>query len=236
MTDWKWFRHRIGSDPKLSKLVREFGTDGYAVYFKALEYIYDGGLGDIEVEEIASTFGLDTERVTAILTYAKDKCKGLLKLDSNGFWTSTKALELMAEDEDRKEANREKQRRFRESHNHNVTVSNGYVAVSNPIDKSQKRKDTDKSKEKDKVPKESDRPTDRPTLENVVYIMRKVGRNFDASRFFDYWEQKGWMIDGEPIRRLESVVRSWPNDKPAPTPTESHPEYAKRMEEARTSL
>lgn len=240
MKDWsesRWFRHRIGSDPKLSKLVRRFGSDGYAVYFKALEYIYDGGLGDLEVEELAEFLGLEKAAVEEILNYAETECRGLLSSSEDGSWTSRKALELMDENEAKKEANRAKQKRFRDSHNGNVTVSNGYATVSNPIEKRREEKKREDKRERDcRLSRETDDDR-RPSLSEVKDLMKRFGRTFDIERFMEYQERNGWMVDGEPIRDLGSIIRSWPEDKVnRDDPDGIEAKYAERMEQARTHL
>lgn len=243
MKDWsesRWFRHRIGSDPKLSKLVRRFGSDGYAVYFKALEYIYDGGLGDLEVEELAEFLGLEKAAVEEILNYAETECRGLLSSSEDGSWTSRKALELMDENEAKKEANRAKQKRFRDSHNGNVTVSNGYATVSNPIEKrreEKKRKERENMGEKNKEKESDDSFGPLPPSHSAVEdYMKSIGRSFNVDRFMDYWSSIGWRINGEPISDIKALVRRWPDDYGRSEPEDDNGKYAERMEQARTHL
>lgn len=241
MNDWKWFRHRIGSDPKLSKLIREFGAEGYAVYFKALEYIYDGGLGEAEIDEIAIIFGLQKSQVMLILKYASESCYGLLVNNKeDGTWTSRKAIELMEEDEDRREANRAKQKRFRESRNGNVTVSNGNVTVSNPLDnKNKKEKDIRREVEKREKNKQKESGDPQvalpPAKEAVEAYMISIGRHFDVERFMDYYSSIGWKLKGEPIADVEALIRRWPDDNHTES-YEDHPDYEDIERDSRRSL
>ena len=65
-----------------------------------------------------------------------------------------------------------------------------------------KKKDTKVSKEKAHfVP---------PTLENVIGYCREKGfEGFDAQRFIDFYECKGWMVGKNKMKDWKAAVRNW---------------------------
>lgn len=72
----KWYKHftRAHRDPKIKKLVNDFGADGYAVYFYCLELIADSLESDnitFELEDDAELIGqylkIDTLKVEKIM-------------------------------------------------------------------------------------------------------------------------------------------------------------------------
>lgn len=244
MNDWKWFRHRIGSDPKLSKLIRQFGTDGYAVYFKALEYIYDGGLGQSEVDEIAIIFNLQISQVTNILKYASDCCYGLLIYNKeDGTWTSRKAVELMEEDEKTRQSHRDRQKRYMNKRDSQMTVDDSHVTVSNSqmTPKNKKEREKDIRRDLDKREKNKQKESDDsfgslpPKKEAVEAYMHSIGKTFDVDRFMDYYSSIGWKLKGEPIADVEALIRRWPDDHITHN-VENHPEYREIEESSRRTL
>jgi hypothetical protein len=72
-----------------------------------------------------------------------------------------------------------------------------------------KKKDTSVSKEKVHfVP---------PTLENVIGYCREKGyKNFDAQRFVDFYECKGWMVGKNKMKDWKAAVRNWARGENAP--------------------
>lgn len=65
----------------------------------------------------------------------------------------------------------------------------------------------------DPVPDPSPVPTPgdgKPTAEEVEEYARSLGApNFIGKVFIDYYEERGWKINGEPIRDWRALVRRW---------------------------
>jgi len=49
----------------------------------------------------------------------------------------------------------------------------------------------------------------RPTLAQIEAHCRKTKSPVDPKRFFEYYEAKGWRMNGEPIRNWKSALRFW---------------------------
>lgn len=236
MSDWtskdKWFRHRvnsIGSDARLGKLLRISGAEGYAVYFLALEYIYDEGLGEIELEDMAAKLKMKKDDVTLCLQLMQDKCNGLL-VSKDGRWTSPKAEELMAKDQAKRDDMKQRSKKYRDTHK-NVTNVNENIRKNTEInalisfEKEESKKEEHKnSLTKGLVLKGVVGGKGRPTREEVVSSMQRMGRSFDPDAFIAFFDSNGWTIKGEPMRNLDSVVKAWPDDKAGQRDTHGYKE------------
>ena len=171
----------------------------------SLEYIYDGGLGQAEVDEIAIIFNLQNSQVTNILKYASDCCYGLLIYNKeDGTWTSRKAVELMEEDEKTRQSHRDRQKRYMNNRDSQMTVDDSHVTVSNsqmtPKNKKEREKDIrrdldkrEKNKQKESGDSFGSLP---PKKEAVEEYMHSIGRDFDVERFMDYYSSIGWKPHG----------------------------------------
>ena len=92
-----WFRHSCTpeGDPRFDAMRIEYGAEGYTVFFNALQYIYKGKCGRLEVKAISNKYGIPEERVNEILVYMEEECEGILHRDDDGLWVSDRATEEM---------------------------------------------------------------------------------------------------------------------------------------------
>lgn len=255
MADWTskgWFRHRISStsDPKFGKLVRLYGAKGYAVYFMALEFIYDGELGDMEVETIADILKMNSEEVVSILETCSESCAGLLSKNDDGTWTSSKATELLSADEEKREEKREKVREYRRRLKSETERTGTCENETERSPKKEEYKNLD-SKKKDVKNLDFKKGESKkgvvggescdslgslpPKKEAVEAYMHSIGKTFDVDRFMDYYSSLGWKLRGEPIRDVEALIRRWPDDHITHN-VENHPEYREIEESSRRTL
>ena len=232
--DWStnnWFRHRInsiGSDSKLSKLVREYGSDGYAVYFCSLECIYSDGLGKFEVDTIADTLKISTDRVVEILTFAETSCGGLLVSDLCGNWTSRKANQLADADKEKREAKKQRQREYRARHN----VEERSDTFRNDEERSPKNREEKRREEKKRKENNGGREINKeksplpPTSDTISSYISSIGKRFNVERFIDYYATRNWMVDGVSVSSEEqwkALARRWPEDWDKKQQTDTHP-------------
>ena len=49
----------------------------------------------------------------------------------------------------------------------------------------------------------------KPTVEQIAQYCRERNNKVDASRFFDYYESKGWMIGKNKMKDWKACVRTW---------------------------
>lgn len=52
-----------------------------------------------------------------------------------------------------------------------------------------------------------------PSLEEVEEFCKAEGLNNDPSRFWNYYEGRGWMLGSQPMANWKAVLKSWGNDK-----------------------
>lgn len=94
----EWFKHDVHclQDDKLFALVSRYGTDGYAVFFHALEAMYANNgepLSEIALRRIAFDLGLEFGKVQTILDFAASEgCNYLFVNEGVGF-TSARVLD-----------------------------------------------------------------------------------------------------------------------------------------------
>ena len=70
-------------------------------------------------------------------------------------------------------------------------------------------KDKYKDKYKESECKSAPRFT-RPTIDDVkAYADEQKYPNFDAQRFMDYYESKGWLVGKSPMKDWKAAVRNW---------------------------
>lgn len=54
-----------------------------------------------------------------------------------------------------------------------------------------------------------------PRVDEVVDFIIEEGLKVDARRFFEYYEEQGWQMNGEPIRDWKAVCRRWSKNESA---------------------
>lgn len=50
---------------------------------------------------------------------------------------------------------------------------------------------------------------DFPDLKDVAAMVSKEHLGVNPEKFFRYYEERNWMIDGEPVRDWKKLLRSW---------------------------
>lgn len=56
-------------------------------------------------------------------------------------------------------------------------------------------------------------PFEAPSLEEVQEFCQAEKLNIDPSRFFNYYEGRGWMLGNQPMVNWKAVLKSWGDDK-----------------------
>lgn len=56
-------------------------------------------------------------------------------------------------------------------------------------------------------------PIKPPSLEEVQEFCQAEKLNIDPSRFFHYYDGRGWLLGNQPMVNWKSVLKSWGNDK-----------------------
>jgi hypothetical protein len=53
----------------------------------------------------------------------------------------------------------------------------------------------------------------KPTINQIDEYIREKGMHFDAERFFDYYESKGWMVGKSPMKDWKAACRTWESQR-----------------------
>jgi hypothetical protein len=56
-------------------------------------------------------------------------------------------------------------------------------------------------------------PFEAPSLDEVQEFCQAEKLNIDPSRFFNYYEGRGWMLGSQPMVNWKAVLKSWGDDK-----------------------
>ena len=53
----------------------------------------------------------------------------------------------------------------------------------------------------------------KPTIEEIQAYIKEKKRHFDAERFFDYYESKGWLVGKSPMKDWKAACRTWEHSR-----------------------
>lgn len=239
----KWFKHDCDStaDAKIRKLILKYGAVGYAIYFHCLELI-GANVNDNNVtfvlehdaEIIADNLKIQSEEdehgnimntppmvVQQVLDYiihlqlfeinydGKISCIKMLKrLDSS--MTSNPRFRKLLQD-------------AKLNHDGVMTLSNySHDDVMQEVEIEIEEEIEEKNKKREDGEKRKTQRFVKPTVgELAAYAQELNYRGFEAQRFFDFYESKGWMVGKTPMKSWKAAVRNWQAGKDrykSPTP------------------
>lgn len=70
----------------------------------------------------------------------------------------------------------------------------------------------------------------KPTIEQIQAYIDEKKLSFDAERFFDYYESKGWMIGKNHMKDWKAACRTWENMRKSENKKEEKEESAQEPE------
>ena len=79
--------------------------------------------------------------------------------------------------------------------------------INNPINKNNKKKDTNVSKEK--MVSAANNRFIPPTLEEVQAYCQERGNKVDAEQFVNFYSAKGWYVGKNKMKDWKACVRTW---------------------------
>lgn len=53
----------------------------------------------------------------------------------------------------------------------------------------------------------------KPTIEEIQAYIKEKKMHFDAERFFDYYESKGWLVGKSPMKDWKAACRTWEHSR-----------------------
>lgn len=229
-----WFKHSCTpeGDPRFDALRIEYGAEGYTVFFNALQYIYKGKCGKLEIKAIASNYGIAEDRVNEILCYMEDECEGILHRDEEGRWTSDRAAEELLKNKKAKEGKHLRNERYQEKLKQ---TSDSLKTVLSPTEDSLKsdykiredkiREDIKRNthitvcKEKDSmnaVPQAQQvvkKPLfvslSPPSKEEVIEFSKTLDMYLDVDSYYDFYTANGWKAGRNPMKDWKAAARNW---------------------------
>lgn len=205
-----WLKLKTGffNQPKLKKLRREEGGERLlVVYIRILlssvpnegKIVFEG-LEPTLADELALALDEDSEDVQRVLEFLNQY--GLIEEIAKNEFVLTEALESIGSETD----SAERMRRFRKKQ-----ASQCDTPVTNS--------DTEKRREE---PEEEKRKEDQdctlcaPDWFDVhEFFFEKRITSFSAEDFINQNEERGWKIEGEPIRNWKALAVSWDKQKKA---------------------
>ena len=208
-------------DKAIKKLRSIAGGDTYTIIYlkmllKTLEddgkFVYEG-IEDNIIDEIALDIDEKEEDVSVAINYLIKK--GLMICTDNEA-ELTRMHEMIGSETEN--AKRVRKHRLLQS-NAKLLQSNADVTECNS-DVMQWNTDIEKDIEKDKeldiketttnvVVKKKRQKFEKPTKQQVDDYCRELKVTFDADKFIDYYESKGWYVGKSPMKDWKATVRNW---------------------------
>ncbi len=207
-------------DRAIKKLRSIAGGDTYTIiYLKMLlrtleddgKFVYEG-IEDSIVEEIALDIDEKEEDVSVAVNYLIKK--GLMICTDNEA-ELTRMHEMIGSETDKAKLMRKKREQGNEGNNvtqisNNVThllpdVTKCYTDIEKEIDKELDIKETTTKV----VVKKKRQKFEKPTKQQVDDYCKELKVTFDADKFIDYYESKGWYVGKSPMKDWKATVRNW---------------------------
>lgn len=209
-------------DRAIKKLRSIAGGDTYTIiYLKMLlrtledggKFVYEG-IEDSIVEEIALDIDEKEEDVSVAINYLIKK--GLMICTDNEA-ELTRMHEMIGSETDKAKLMR-KMRTLKNESNKVTENSNNVTNLLPGV--TECYTDIEKDKELDKeldiketttkvVVKKKRQKFEKPTKQQVDDYCRELKVTFDADKFIDYYESKGWYVGKSPMKDWKATVRNW---------------------------
>nr|UWI02479.1 MAG: protein of unknown function DUF4373 [Bacteriophage sp.] len=206
MKDTFYFQHDYNarSDPKLQEVLIEHGAMGLGVFWCIVEQLYEQG-GCLPLKLCKSiAFALHVES-TVVESIVHDF--GLFQNDGEMFWSNSVKSRLDKRktiSETRKLAAIKRWKSVQNIQEQSNSNANALQDISKG--KEIKGKEIDN---KENIKEKSGHRFSPPTIEEIrLYILEK-GYSFDAERFFDFYESKGWFVGKNKMKDWKAAIRNW---------------------------
>lgn len=205
----KEFRHEYfphdynaSGDENIIKLLRTFGNQGYGIFWRIVEKLYQAeGLILADFELLAYDLRDDAKKIKRIiedfdLFYRKGKQFGSYSVDRR----LGERLEKS-----------EKARRAGLASAKAKSTSVEREPNDSPTIKKGKKERIERKIEKTGGPRFAE-----PTIEEVLAYCRERGNGVDPNRFHAYYTSNGWKVGKNPMKDWRAAVRTWERDGAEP--------------------
>lgn len=199
----KWFKHDSDAhrDVKIRRLIKNYGIEGYGLYFYCLEEIarevsvskFTFEL-EADSELLADATGVSQKKIEEMMAYMVDI--GLFEISNNTITCLKMAHRLDAS----MSGNPEMRRLIANIRNDDKVMTVSGVSHDSVI--------ADKIR-LDKIRKEKTSRFTPPTLQEVSDYCKERENNINPSNFIDHYETNGWMRGKTKIKDWKACVRTW---------------------------
>ena len=206
-------------DDKFKLIEAEFGLTGFAVVVKLFQKIYGGFGYYCELQsEVALLFGRELGlggNVVSEIVSASVK-RGIFDRDlylKYHILTSAGIQKRYFEAVSRRaNVTVKKEYLLVECSSKNINVGTNPVNVcNNPVNADRnptKESKVNKSK-KENIKEKNNNHFKAPTVEEIKGYCSERNNGVDASRFYDYYQSKGWMVGKNKMKDWKAAVRTW---------------------------
>jgi len=199
----KWFKHDSNAlhDAKIEKLIMKYGIEGYGLYFACVEIIAseltpENITFELEhdAEILAHKFKVDTLLVENIMKYCVEL--GLFEVNNENRIMCLKLAKRL----DISTSQNPEIKKLIDNNNYKKLLESNSRLDQKRIDKT-------------RIDIRKDAPFQKPTLDEIKkYLKEKNILSVNASRFWNFYESKGWMVGKNKMRNWHAAVGTWTKD------------------------
>lgn len=206
MKDTFYFQHDYNArtDPKLQDVLIEHGAAGLGVFWCIVEQLYEQG-GHLPLKScksIAFALHVDVAMVESVVNDFD-----LFTNDGEKFWSKSVITRLGKRADIAEKRKAAAIKRWQSSKDKQEQCKDNASALQNDA-KERKGKER-KEDNKENIKEKSGHRFSPPTIEEIrAYILEK-GYSFDAERFFDFYESKGWFVGKNKMKDWKAAIRNW---------------------------
>ena len=239
MTEKEFFKHDITAlgDRQLKKLVRENSCCGYAVFFAALDFMYQEDGESINLKDLVLDVaeGLYTSEEIAEKVIKSCVELGLFSTDENGIYSRRVRLAIAERELDREKYRNMANKRWKKDSDAEANAQADAQAMPTHMHRQcKKEKEEEKEEEKKKEEEYISTPTPKkklshPSLEEVRAYCLERKNSVDPEAFIDYYSSQNWKkANGEPLTDWKAGVRTWERKEKEKSPA---PQFGRKMVE-----
>lgn len=207
MKETFYFQHDYNArtDPKLQDVLIEHGAAGLGVFWCIVEQLYEQG-GHLPVKScksIAFALHVDVSMVESIVNDFD-----LFTNDGEKFWSKSVITRLGKRADIAEKRKAAAIKRWQSSKEKQEQCNVDASALQNDA-KERKENESKENNIKENIKEKSGHRFSPPTIEEIrAYILEK-GYSFEAERFFDFYQSKGWFVGKNKMKDWKAAVRNW---------------------------
>lgn len=196
------------NDPKLQRLLMDFGLAGIGAYWCIVEILYENCGICRKCDTRAIAFGLhcDESLVASIL-----ENYDLFEKTAEGDYFSASANDRIARRAEVAEKRSAAGRKGNEVRWKNGSIANASESVANATENHRKTSQGKEIKENIDISLSTTKKKTfvKPTIEEVEEYVREKGYAVDAESFISFYESNGWKVGSNPMKSWRAAVTTW---------------------------